>query len=202
MHGSLDTIEYFLSVGTGVKPAFLSPKHTFSKTLIKAPKASSSYLNKLEKQTSIRVNEKLLYERWDVSDPDDDDSRRPVERTLWRRQGTLKSIEETTMRYLSLPEIDSSLRGAAKKLVERRRERANTSAWEPFIFGVLYICPEFDCSDRHIKFRDRNELIAHMQSRHHLTSPGPDNVDQIENILNRARIDVDCALDKTGVYRR
>jgi hypothetical protein len=196
IEGSKDAIEFFLSVGTGVAPASLSPKNT--KTSVKGQKQLLAPLSSRDSQQIIHIqqaSENLLYERWDISDTDNAKIR-SVEPKLWKSDYTLQFIKEATEQYLRNPEVEESLQRAALKLVKRRKQRAHTPKWESFVFGVAYTCKseEVDtCPDRSTAkiFKDRNELIGHMQRIHNWNSPGPDNVGKYEKLLDRCRVDVD-----------
>jgi len=193
VHRTRSAIEYCLSIGTGITPSSLSPKPR--RTLTKLSRAIPIIQQNKETGISSKIPvvkdnvDEALYERWDVSDLEQDDFR-TVERKLWRNSDTLDQIRKSTARYISSPDIKSSILMAAKKLVQNRRRRAATPKWESFALGVVYMCTESGCGNRTV-FRNRNELIAHMQKVHLLNSPGPDNIEEIEEILTRSRISVE-----------
>jgi hypothetical protein len=192
-HRTRSAVEYCLSIGTGITPSSLSPKSR--RTLTRLSKAIPIIQQNKETGISSKIKvvkdnvDKTLYERWDVSALEPDDFR-TVERKLWRNSDTLEHIRKSTAKYISSPDINASIQMAAKKLVQNRRRRATTPKWESFALGVVYICTESGCGNR-TEFRNRNELIAHMQKVHLLNSPGPDNVEKIEEILTRSRISVE-----------
>jgi hypothetical protein len=199
IHHGVEAVEYFLSVGSGVS------RDTLTSRALKTTRritAISKYLvngSRGKEGTAVaefkQLNHMSLYERWDVSDMEENDSKN-VERKLWRKDTTLKTIAEATEKYLSSEAVLRSLDEAARKLVQIRRRRANTTKWEVFALGVKYKCTEQGCTSQ-IVFRDRNELVGHMQRNHDWSSPGPDNIDRIDEILKKSRVmaDQDSGVD-------
>jgi len=184
-------IKILLSIGSGHPPG--QPPSKLSKLLERTVQGSPAKCALQSDRThnailkSGLVNGSTWYGRFDVSTENTDDLWQ-LEQTLWRKESTtLECIESATKKYLQLPSVEHSLQQIARKLVECRRKRAETSKWESFAFGVSYVCTDELCTAKSLMFKNRDDLISHMQRNHRLSSPGPENADEIEEILNRCR---------------
>ena len=113
-------------------------------------------------------------------------------------------IEE--LRHFALPRVQQAIKASTKEreelitkcaaaLVERRRERAQTSQWESFALGTRYRCPEPGCSfargGKDDPFSDRNDLLDHLQVFHDHAPPNPENHERLRHLLNAGRTNSD-----------
>jgi hypothetical protein len=176
MHGSSQDIDVFLSIGAG------QPSHSWQASTGNVLTRVISPLKGNVAKHSVVDTAYIKYERFDVENIWTFRSKKKEEK-LWRSDTSLDDIRIATIQYLDQPKIMDSLRETAKKLVTRRRLRAETARWESFVFGVRYLCQDPHCKTPKFVYRNRDDLIAHMQRKHNLNSPGPDNIDTIQQIL-------------------
>lgn len=139
MHGSRDSIDLFLSIGTG-RP--LPSKHGIPLTRV----LTSSKLvtpRRSQEQVGLEIEDdkydRCKYERVDIGSFWDIGSTKS-EWKPWRSDSTVNSIREATVTYLNRKDTRTSIEKVAKMLVRHRRLRAKTSRWENFVFGVNYRC--------------------------------------------------------------
>jgi len=189
MHGSRDSNDLFLSIGTGLTPASLRFKDSGPLTCVMSPskiRAPRQNQDQVGLETEDTRYERCRYERLDAGNFWDIGSTKS-EGKLWRSDTTLNSIYEATALYLSKPETIDLLNEVANMLVKRRRLRAKTSRWECFVFGVKYHCKEDRCPSPQTIWENRDELMAHRQRSHNQESPSPNNIDAIQEMLARCK---------------
>ncbi|CZR65628.1 uncharacterized protein PAC_15528 [Phialocephala subalpina] len=187
MHGSRDSIDLCLSIGTGCAP--VRSKNGISLTRVLMPYKVGTPRQSQE-QVGLEIEdgryERCKYERFDIGSVWDVGSTKS-EWKLWRSDSTMDSIRNATSTYLNRQDIKKSLEEVAQMLVRQRRLRAKTSRWETFVFGVNYRCEANLCPTPQKLWKNRDELVAHMQRSHNQESPGPDNIDAIEEMLERCK---------------
>jgi len=92
---------------------------------------------------------------------------------------------EDVLSSLELSALDTKLNQCAENLVQRRRERCQTSRWEAFAVGARYQCPEPDCLKGFVMYHARDELLIHLMREH--LHPDSLHREPIDAILDRGR---------------
>ena len=90
---------------------------------------------------------------------------------------TMEAIENTFNRWASNIENTNELRDCAVKLVERRRQRMNTTKWERYATGAWYECDERNC----FFDSERDAFEEHLCQNHGVSS------ERLENRVLRCR---------------
>ena len=115
------------------------------------------------------------------------------------KRSTLRRMREETEKYIELGVMDDGrtlvrdhLEEVATKLVESRRERAETPQWEMIALGIRYHCPIKACSSGH-KIKDtKADLWDHLVTKHGKPRRGVETEQEkgeIEDIIQRGRIE-------------
>ncbi len=186
---SHDAIDLLLSIGGGNAKAN-NPKVKFGKDSLLQDLTDISDVvhNKVEYESKQQSFE---YHRFDV-----EQGLQEVQINEWKPKPsgsvTLKRIQEATSSYLDNKKVSYRIRECAKRLVNKRAQRAQTMRWELFATGTRYKCPLNDCpiSKTH-RFNTRNDLMDHLRMQHDQAPPDADHYRLIQNLLDRGRTNSD-----------
>ena len=191
---SADSVGLLISIGTGVTA---SPRRDlFSRLLWPRDASWWKEVKAMESQTDI-VHKRMLdltndgsietYRRLNVQDSLED-----IGFDEWKPRGscslTIKIIEDATTQYLQQEDTRCILQDCALRLVASRRARAQTPHWEGFAFGIRYRCPLEDCIKAKTLYRTRGDMLDHLQRLHLLPPPDPIHHQEVQGVLNAARI--------------
>ena len=103
---------------------------------------------------------------------------------------TLIQIRRVTEEYLRSEAAKALLEQSAKKLVDKRRSRADNDChdrWERFVHGVKYHCEYRDCILAKKTYHKKADLRRHLVETHRLSSEHQIGHDNIEHLLNEGR---------------
>lgn len=186
---SEDAVDLLLSIGGGNAKAN-NPKGKFGdySLLQDLTDISDVVHSKVEYESEQQLFD---YYRFDVKE-----GLQEVRMNEWKPKPsgsiTLKRIQDATSKYLNNHNVSYLIRGCAKRLVEKRAQRAQTMRWERFATGTRYKCPLDDCpiSNTH-RFNTRNDLMDHLRMQHDQAPPDADHYRLIQNLLDRGRSNSD-----------
>ena len=186
---SQDAIDLLLSIGGGNAKAN-NPRVKFGNDSLLQDLTDISDVvhNKVEYESEQQLFD---YYRFDVKE-----GLQEVHMNEWKPKPsgsiTLKRIQEATSRYLENGKVSYRIRECAKRLVEKRAQRAQTMRWERFATGTRYKCPLDDCpiSKTH-RFNTRNDLMDHLRMQHDQAPPDADHYQLIQNLLDQGRTNSD-----------
>lgn len=186
---SQDAIDLLCSIGGGNAKAN-NPKVKFGNDSLLQDLSDISDVvhNKVEYESEQQLFD---YYRFDVNE-----GLQEVRMNEWKPKPsgsvTLNRIQEATSRYLEHKEVSYLIRECAKRLVEKRAQRAQTMRWERFATGTRYKCPLDDCpiSKTH-RFNTRNDLMDHLRMQHDQAPPDADHYQLIQSLLDRGRTNSD-----------
>ncbi|KAM7207476.1 Acyl transferase/acyl hydrolase/lysophospholipase [Naviculisporaceae sp. PSN 640] len=131
-------IDLLLSLGT-------DEHHVWFYEKLRRPKLNKKISSAQQQKTQLQEQQGISYHdyhRFEVPN---------LKLPVLRRKLILAQIEQTTEKYLAQKEVQEQIRKYAQLLVERRRERAQTSRWEVFALGVKYFC-------HHVKIDDQGNV--------------------------------------------
>jgi len=97
------------------------------------------------------------------------------------------SIRAATEEYLKTSHARLSLTTFARRLVDRRHERARDPQWETFA-GVRYRCTQPSCKDRETLWRDRGRYMTHLEQVHEAKLPDMKNYREMQRKLDDGRV--------------
>lgn len=166
-HGP-DVIKLFLSIGTGQSDFQYGAGSRWTNFLmmLKAlPKVVTNGESSHNFMASLKATYQVPYYRWNVLNELDN-----LRMDEWipgsGENATQRKIERLTEQYLGDSNVRDELREVAKKLVDHRRERANTPRWFSH------------CSSGH-RYKDTaHELRRHGKKRHGMTDVALDNLER------------------------
>lgn len=186
---SQDPIDLLLSIGGGNAKAN-NPKVKFGNdTLLQDLTDISDVVHK--KVEYERERQLFDYYRFDVKE-----GLQEVHMNEWKPKPsgsiTLKRIQEATSKYLEHKKVSYRIQECAKRLVEKRAQRAQTMRWERFATGTRYKCPLDYCpmSKTH-RFNTRNDLMDHLRMQHDQAPPDADHYRLVQSLLDRGRTNSD-----------
>ncbi len=93
---------------------------------------------------------------------------RKIPKYFLPRHKTLEKITAHTEKYLALPDTQLWIRSSAKRLVDRRRERAKQGIerWEKNCYRTWYHCKVPNCLRGEPRYETRDEIRNHMLHKH------------------------------------
>ncbi|CAD6580977.1 MAG: hypothetical protein ASARMPRED_000388 [Alectoria sarmentosa] len=180
-----DAIDLLCSIGGGNTKAN-NPKINFGKDSLLQDLTDISDVvhNRVKYESELQLFD---YYRFDVKE-----GLQEVRMNEWKPKPsgsiTLKRIQEATSNYLEHKDVSYLIQECAKRLVEKRAQRAQTMRWERFATGTRYKCPLDDCSiSKTHRFNTRNDLMDHLRMQHDQAPPDADHYQLIQNLLDRGR---------------
>ncbi|MCJ1345701.1 hypothetical protein MMC31_003910 [Peltigera leucophlebia] len=177
MHSeSKNPIDLLLSIGTGTRA-----RHSPLKSII-----STQTEDTHKRLLKMKTDKSFCYKRFDADGLGD------IKQNSWKPKqsgtSTLQRIAAYTKRYLEREKVQEELRECARKLVDSRRRRAETSDWEHFAFGIQYRCVKPNCISGARIYKTRASLMEHLQKEHNAPPLDRENFAEIQALLKSSKI--------------
>jgi hypothetical protein len=103
----------------------------------------------------------------------------------WRFEPQGIRLRLATLKFLDDTVAKQRLSKVARVLVRRRKERADTPAWESFAIQVSYVCSKIPCS---LTYANRQALLRHWTWDHDYEFPDAPRLAEVEEELDLCRV--------------
>lgn len=170
-------IDFVVSIGTGTlnaKPPASGKKPSAQQVLIKSLSKSDAAV---DEEIRTRFPDSEHYCRFEVQDTSE---LKP------EKLEVLELLRKINLEFLEKNEARHRLVKVAEVLVSRRKERANTPAWESFAQHIRYVCNKEACN-RPEPFSTRQALLRHWTQDHGYELPDTSALEKVEAELDQCR---------------